>query len=147
VTVAESSSPARHRLPDRHTVSRPGIAPSRKVRHTRITRFDASRLSRQIAGGEEFDVARTCPPKEARPHGPLHFHYGRAGLQGLAATPGVQVTPENGEPSASFFELGVAIASIQRIPPSSSKMMPMPRLLGRHCTPASRQAWQARRHA
>ena len=64
---------------------------------TRITRFDASRLSSQIAGEvKDFDVAPYLSPKEAR-RMDTFIHYGvAAGLQAWRDA-GVQVTPENGE--------------------------------------------------
>ncbi|MFN2644559.1 MAG: beta-ketoacyl-ACP synthase II [Burkholderiales bacterium] len=64
---------------------------------TRITRFDASRLSSQIAGEvKNFDVSAYMSPKEARRMG-LFIHYGMAaGLQAWRDS-GLAVTPENAE--------------------------------------------------
>jgi len=74
---------------------------------TRITRFDASRLSSQIAGEvKEFDVAPYLSSKEAR-RMDLFIHYGMAaGLQAWRDA-GVQVTPENGERVGVNFGSGI----------------------------------------
>jgi len=74
---------------------------------TRITRFDASRLSSQIAGVvKEFDVAPYLSSKEAR-RMDLFIHYGMAaGLQAWRDA-GVQVTPENGERVGVNFGSGI----------------------------------------
>ena len=62
---------------------------------TRITRFDAARLSSQIAGEVKgFDVSPYMSPKEAR-RMDLFIHYGMAaGLQAWRDAK-LQVTPEN----------------------------------------------------
>src|SRR5439155_1648198 len=72
-----------------------------------ITRFDASRLSSQIAGEvKEFDVAPYLSSKEAR-RMDLFIHYGMAaGLQAWRDA-GVQVTPENGERVGVNFGSGI----------------------------------------
>ena len=74
---------------------------------TRITRFDASRLSSQIAGEvKEFDAAPYLSSKEAR-RMDLFIHYGMAaGLQAWRDA-GVQVTPENGERVGVNFGSGI----------------------------------------
>ena len=74
---------------------------------TRITRFDASRLSSQIAGEvKDFDVAPYMSPKEAR-RMDLFIHYGMAaGLQAWRDA-GVQVTPDNGERVGVNFGSGI----------------------------------------
>ena len=74
---------------------------------TRITRFDASRLSSQIAGEvKEFDVAPYLSSKEAR-RMDLFIHYGMAaGLQAWRDAC-VQVTPENGERVGVNFGSGI----------------------------------------
>jgi 3-oxoacyl-[acyl-carrier-protein] synthase II len=72
---------------------------------TRISRFDASRLSCQIAGEVKgFDFARYLDRKEAR-HMDTFIHYGMAaGIQAMQDS-GIQVTPENAE------RIGVNIGS------------------------------------
>ncbi len=74
---------------------------------TRITRFDASRLSSQIAGEvKEFDVAAYLSPKEAR-RMDLFIHYGMAaGLQAWRDA-GVQATPVNSERIGVNFGSGI----------------------------------------
>jgi len=74
---------------------------------TRITRFDASRLSCQIAGEvKDFDVSPYLSPKEAR-RMDLFIHYGMAaGLQAWRDA-GVQVTPDNGERVGVNFGSGI----------------------------------------
>jgi 3-oxoacyl-[acyl-carrier-protein] synthase II len=74
---------------------------------TRITRFDPSRLSSQIAGEVKgFDVAPYMTPKEAR-RMDTFIHYGMAaGLQAWRDT-GLQVTPENAERVGINFGSGI----------------------------------------
>jgi 3-oxoacyl-[acyl-carrier-protein] synthase II len=73
----------------------------------RITRFDPSRLSSQIAGEVKgFDVAPYMSPKEAR-RMDLFIHYGMAaGLQAWRDA-GLQVTPENAERVGVNFGSGI----------------------------------------
>ena len=74
---------------------------------TRITRFDASRLSSQIAGEvKEFDVAPYLSSKEAR-RMDLFIHYGMAAGLHAWRDAGVQVTPENGERVGVNFGSGI----------------------------------------
>jgi 3-oxoacyl-[acyl-carrier-protein] synthase II len=72
---------------------------------TRISRFDPSRLSCQIAGEvKDFDLARYLDRKEAR-HMDTFIHYGMAaGIQAMQDS-GIQVTAENAE------RIGVNIGS------------------------------------
>ncbi len=74
---------------------------------TRITRFDASRLSSQIAGEVKgFDVTPYMSAKEAR-RMDLFIHYGMAaGLQAWREA-GLQVTPENAERIGINFGSGI----------------------------------------
>src|SRR5258706_12576167 len=73
---------------------------------TRITRFDASRLTSQIAGEvKNFDVAPYLSPKEAR-RMDLFIHYGMAaGLQAWRDC-GLKITPENAERAGVNFGSG-----------------------------------------
>ena len=72
---------------------------------TKISRFDASRLSCQIAGEvKDFELAQYLERKEAR-HMDTFIHYGMAaGIQALRDC-GIEVTPENAE------RIGVNIGS------------------------------------
>ena len=74
---------------------------------TRITRFDPSRLSSQIAGEvKNFDVAPYMSPKEAR-RMDLFIHYGMAaGLQAWRDC-GLKITPENAEQVGVNFGSGI----------------------------------------
>src|SRR5262245_30745800 len=74
---------------------------------TRITRFDPSRLSSQIAGEVKgFDVAPYMTPKEAR-RMDTFIHYGMAaGLQAWRDA-ALQVTPENAERIGINFGSGI----------------------------------------
>jgi 3-oxoacyl-[acyl-carrier-protein] synthase II len=74
---------------------------------TRVTKFDPSRLSCQIAGEVKgFDVAPYMSPKEAR-RMDTFIHYGVAtGLQAWRDS-GLQVTPENAERVGINFGSGI----------------------------------------
>ena len=74
---------------------------------SRISRFDASRLSSQIAGEvKSFDVAPYMSPKEAR-RMDLFIHYGMAaGLQAWRDA-ALQATPENAERIGVNFGSGI----------------------------------------
>ena len=74
---------------------------------TRITRFDASRLSSQIAGEvKNFDLAPYMSPKEAR-RMDLFIHYGMAaGLQAWRDC-GLAITPQNAEQVGINFGSGI----------------------------------------
>ena len=74
---------------------------------TRITRFDPSRLSSQIAGElKGFDVAPYMSPKEAR-RMDLFIHYGvAAGLQAWRDC-GLTITPQNAEQVGINFGSGI----------------------------------------
>ena len=84
---------------DRALAGTPGI--------TRITRFDPSRLSSQIAGEvKAFDVAPYMSPKEAR-RMDVFIHYGMAaGLQAWREAR-LQVTPDNAERIGVNFGSGI----------------------------------------
>ncbi|HYL88606.1 MAG TPA: beta-ketoacyl-ACP synthase II [Burkholderiales bacterium] len=74
---------------------------------TRITRFDASRLSSQIAGEvKNFDLSPYLSPKEAR-RMDLFIHYGMAaGLQAWRDC-GLAITPQNAEQVGINFGSGI----------------------------------------
>ncbi len=74
---------------------------------TRITRFDPSRLTSQIAGEvKDFDVTPYMSPKEAR-RMDTFIHYGMAaGLQAWRDS-GLQVTPANAERVGITFGSGI----------------------------------------
>jgi len=74
---------------------------------TRITRFDPSRLSSQIAGElKGFDVAPYMSPKDAR-RMDLFIHYGMAaGLQAWRDC-GLKITPDNAERVGINFGSGI----------------------------------------
>ncbi len=74
---------------------------------TRITRFDPSRLSSQIAGEVKgFDISQYISPKEAR-RMDTFIHYGMAaGLQAWRDA-GIDVTPENAERLGINFGSGI----------------------------------------
>jgi 3-oxoacyl-[acyl-carrier-protein] synthase II len=74
---------------------------------TRVTRFDPSRLSSQIAGEVKgFDVAPYMKPKDAR-RMDLFIHYGMAaGLQAWRDT-GLEVTEQNAERIGVNFGSGI----------------------------------------
>jgi 3-oxoacyl-[acyl-carrier-protein] synthase II len=73
----------------------------------RITRFDASRLSSQMAGEvKSFDIAPYMTPKEAR-RMDTFIHYGMAaGLQAWRDT-GLAITPDNAERVGINFGSGM----------------------------------------
>ena len=77
---------------------------------TRVTRFDPSRLSSQIAGEVKgFDVSPYLSVKEAR-RMDRFIHYGvAAGLQAWR-DPGLQITPENAE-RVGHFGSGIMVAA------------------------------------
>ncbi len=74
---------------------------------TRITRFDPSRLSSQIAGEVKgFDISQYISPKEAR-RMDTFIHYGMAaGLQAWRDA-GIDVAPENAERLGINFGSGI----------------------------------------
>ena len=80
---------------------------------TRISRFDASRLSCQIAGEvKEFDLSQYLERKEAR-HMDTFIHYGMAaGIQALRDS-GLEVSAENAERIG--VNIGSGIGGLQMI--------------------------------
>jgi 3-oxoacyl-[acyl-carrier-protein] synthase II len=71
----------------------------------RVTRFDASSLTTQIAGEvKDFDVAAYLSPKEARRYDTF-IHYGLAAAMDAIKDAGIGVRPENAE------RIGVCIGS------------------------------------
>jgi len=74
---------------------------------TRITKFDPSRLSSQIAGEVKgFDVAPYMSPKEAR-RMDVFIHYGMAAALQAWRESGIQVTPQNAERIGVNFGSGI----------------------------------------
>src|SRR5688572_31875740 len=74
---------------------------------TRITRFDASRLSSQIAGEVKgFDIAPYMSSKEAR-RMDTFIHYGVAAALQAWRECGLQVTPQNAERIGINFGSGI----------------------------------------
>jgi 3-oxoacyl-[acyl-carrier-protein] synthase II len=74
---------------------------------TRITRFDPSRLSSQIAGEvKNFDIAPYMSPKEAR-RMDTFIHYGMAAALQAWREAGLQVTPDNAERIGVNFGSGI----------------------------------------
>ena len=71
----------------------------------RVTRFDASSLTTQIAGEvKDFDVAAYLSPKEARRYDTF-IHYGLAAAMDAIKDAGIGIRPENAE------RIGVCIGS------------------------------------
>ncbi len=74
---------------------------------TRITRFDPSRLSSQIAGEvKNFDIAPYMSPKEAR-RMDVFIHYGMAAALQAWRDSGLQITPQNAERVGVNFGSGI----------------------------------------
>jgi len=74
---------------------------------TRITRFDPSRLSSQIAGEvKNFDIAPYMSPKEAR-RMDVFIHYGMAAALQAWRECGLQITPQNAERVGINFGSGI----------------------------------------
>ena len=73
----------------------------------RITRFDPSRLSSQIAGEvKNFDIAPYMSPKEAR-RMDVFIHYGMAAALQAWRECGLQITPQNAERVGINFGSGI----------------------------------------
>ena len=74
---------------------------------TRITRFDPSRLSSQIAGEvKNFDITPYMSPKEAR-RMDTFIHYGMAAALQAWREAGLKVTPDNAERIGVNFGSGI----------------------------------------
>ena len=74
---------------------------------TRITRFDPSRLSSQIAGEvKNFDIAPYMSPKEAR-RMDIFIHYGMAAALQAWRECGLPITPQNAERVGINFGSGI----------------------------------------
>jgi 3-oxoacyl-[acyl-carrier-protein] synthase II len=88
---------------------------------TRISRFDASRLSSQIAGEvRDFDLAQYLERKEAR-HMDTFIHYGMAaGIQAIRDC-GIEVTPENAERIG--VNIGSGIGGLQMIEQTQRELL------------------------
>lgn len=74
---------------------------------SRITSFDASSLTSQIAGEvKDFDVSKFLPPKEAR-RVDRFIHFGlAAGIEAIADS-GLKVTPQNAERVGAVIGSGI----------------------------------------
>ena len=88
---------------------------------TKISRFDASRLSCRIAGEVKgFDLARYLERKEAR-HMDTFIHYGMAaGIQAIQDC-GIQVTPDNAERIG--VNIGSGIGGLQMIEQTQRELL------------------------
>jgi 3-oxoacyl-[acyl-carrier-protein] synthase II len=88
---------------------------------TKISRFDASRLTCQIAGEVKgFDLAQYLERKEAR-HMDTFIHYGMAaGIQAMRDC-GIQVTPENAERIG--VNIGSGIGGLQMIEQTQRELL------------------------
>ncbi len=88
---------------------------------SRISRFDPSRLSCQIAGEiKGFDLAQYLERKEAR-HMDTFIHYGMAaGIQALRDC-GIQVTPDNAERIG--VNIGSGIGGLQMIEQTQRELL------------------------
>ncbi len=88
---------------------------------TKISRFDPSRLSCQIAGEVKgFDLAHYLERKEAR-HMDTFIHFGMAaGIQALRDC-GIQVTPENAERIG--VNIGSGIGGLQMIEQTQKELL------------------------
>ena len=88
---------------------------------TRVSRFDPSRLSCQIAGEVKgFELAQYMERKEAR-HMDTFIHYGMAaGIQAMRDC-GIQVTPENAERIG--VNIGSGIGGLQMIEQTQRELL------------------------
>jgi 3-oxoacyl-[acyl-carrier-protein] synthase II len=88
---------------------------------TRVSRFDPSRLTCQIAGEVKgFELAQYMERKEAR-HMDTFIHYGMAaGIQAIRDC-GIQVTPENGERIG--VNIGSGIGGLQMIEQTQRELL------------------------